>query len=274
MDSSVKSSSEPAFSEPVDDEEDLLANDPDVARLLAEVQESCEGECSRGPESETGEEGGTGGKDVSGVRQEDKVDAVGQENSPREYGATSATTRRRHHDENGLQQQQQQAGSSCGTDGIETGNCRERGGQNNGGTVLLEHSEISTATEAASTTQSQQGSIDISRIKIDGLGSAGRSEHRSCSVPSICLSAGGCSRLSRTSTMSSYTLARAASQKLLEATKEAAEQASTDQKNEAVETPHRAAGSAIAKADERINVVRQNAEALQVFSPKRVRRLY
>lgn len=266
MEASVESTPEPAFSEPVDNEEDVLVNDPDVARLLAEMRENFNGECDTGPESETGEEGGTGGKDVNGVRQEDKINTVGQENSPREDEATSTERRQRNHDENGLQQ----AGSSCGIDGNgwrNIGHCKERGGQKDGGTAHLGHTEISTATEAASATQSQQGSIDISRIKIDGLGSVGRSEHRSCSVPSICLSAGGCSRLSRTSTMSSHSLARAASQKLLEATKEAAEQASTDRKNGAVETPHRAASSAITKADEKLNVVRKHAEALQVFSP-------
>lgn len=106
----------------------------------------------------------------------------------------------------------------------------------------------------------QQGRIDIGRMKIDGSERGSNVGPRPHSAPSACMSAGGFSRLSRAS---SSNLSRTVSQKLLKATKEVHERESSEAQEvggKLRQTP----GFAIAQADDRINVVKQNADALQV----------
>lgn len=119
-------------------------------------------------------------------------------------------------------------------------------------------------TDAQHLTQQQQqqqqphGRIDISRMKIDGTERGKVVGPRPRSAPSTCLSAGGFSQLSRTS---SSHLARTVSQKLLQAEREVAQLKSLDAK-EVVPAPPLLA---IAEPGVGIDTVKQNADALQVL---------
>lgn len=102
--------------------------------------------------------------------------------------------------------------------------------------------------------------VDISRIKIDGTERGARAGPRPQSAPSTYWSAGGGSRLSRTS---SSCLARTVSQKLLQATQDAKELSSFEAQ-QGERSQRFTEGSKIARANGRISAVMQDADALQV----------
>lgn len=219
-----------------------LATDPDVARLLADLQKELDTDCrdSDGGKSKEQEEDGS---------DEDET-ATGKKNK---QGLVSCAGCRQ---SNNTEQE-------CGTDRRSVGSARsghltegkavEVGAQPDFDLTPSEHDRRATAL-----TPVQDTSIDISRMKVDGVESRRRAGPRPRSAPSACGS-----RLSRTPSGSSR-LARSVSQKVLEATKKAERASSKEQKAGGV--PHLSGGSRIAQAGDKIHVVKQNADALQVCS--------
>lgn len=237
-----------------DGDGDGLAADPEVARLLAELQAELDDDCSDGSGTEAG-----GEMDEDGAEDDDDDESEGGEGQGEQEGdggvrrlveadghGKKAGKEHLTAKEKQQQQQQQQSVVECTARTATVGDGQAllcRGEQQN---LLLRPEE--------------GGRIDISRIKIDGP----RPQARPRSAPSACLSAGGFSRVS-SRTCSSSRLARTVSQKLLQATKEAELQRAALSDGQGAVPPRPCSpASAIACADGRINVVKRNAEALQV----------
>lgn len=240
-----------------------LATDPDVMRLLAELQAGLVDDpncCSDGSDAEVGGEGkGRAEEDEDeddnddkkketdeghrGADQEGQEEAAGDETKDGTNGPRLAS------------EEQHPAGRESAAAVAAAG--KERASSPRGG----EHHNPEVVRR-----------VDISRMKIDGGGPQARPR----SAPSACLSAGGFSRLSSRAS-SSLRLARTVSQRLMEATREVDGRRAPEAqggggdcgrgagRGEAVGRlwPSTSA-SRIAQADERIDVVKQNAEALQV----------
>lgn len=246
------------------DNEEGLATDPDVARLLAALKQELDIDDSGVADSQIGSQKET---------DDDEIDRY-CENNEREVG------------NDGL-------GDGEGDDGV--GRTEEPEGDNNAKAPILTaeigHHKVEEGKDGVGREEGmedkdepnrrernveiplpcmqrqgqQQGRIDISRMKIDGsehaggAGMAAGPRPRSA-PPSYCVSAGGFSKLSR---KSSSHLARTVNHKLLQAAKEkeVGEQSSEANK----ESGAAQAGSAITQqTGVGIATVRQNAEALQV----------
>ncbi len=235
---------EGATRDPEDGGDDLAA-DPEVARLLDELQDELDaGYCSDGSDSEEGGEEGEGGQDGEEETEREKegededekddcarnIETVAEKTMPDNKGPPPSPQRK----EVPQPERASTGPSALPPPGVER--CHQEG----------------------------QGGIDISRMKIDAPHHTHwrRGGERPRSAPSACLSAGGFSKLSSRASSSSR-IARTVSQKLLQATKEAEEQRAAEV-SEAQGGRRSSAASAIAQADGRIDVVKQNAEALQV----------
>lgn len=228
-----------------------LAADGEVARLLDELQKEFDVDCSdSGGEVDDGEE---------------YRSAVGKENEPNQSDA-GGTSRGSDKEGQPLRSDDDQvAGKSPRS------RHRDRAKQHTeylvlrtGGDAPADRPplppEEGDIEEELLLPHGQRGRVDISRMKIDGPKRRTGVGPRPRSAPSACLSAGGFSRLSRTSSLH---LTRTASQKLLQATKEAQEKESSEGQ-ELGEVLRRAPGSLVAQADSRIDVVQQKADGLQV----------
>lgn len=235
---------EEATRDPQDDGDDLAA-DPEVARLLDELQDELDaGCCSDGSDSEEGGEEGVEGEDGEEERKSEQEDENEDEkdDGARNIEAVEEKTATESKDPppSPRRKEAPQPGrASTGT-------------------------SASPPPRAERCHQGGRGGIDISRMKIDAPHHTHwrRGGARPRSAPSACLSVGGFSKLSSPASSSSR-IARTVSQKLLQATREAEEQRAAEV-SEAQGGRRSAAASVIAQADGRIDVVKQNAEALQV----------
>lgn len=217
-----------------------LAADPEVARLLSELQTELDADGSDGSDTEDGgdeereREGGEDGKN------EDENDGGDDDSN---HGCLEAA-----------------AGKPESEQKYEPFARRE---QHLKGSSLTGPAGSHPQTESYQDGQ-ERGTIDISRMKIDAPQRCNRQRGgpRPRSAPSACLSAGGFSRLSSRASSSSR-LSRAVSQKLLQAMKE--KEAEEELAVALSEAPGRGGAEVEAALRQRsINVVKQNAEALQV----------
>lgn len=245
-----------ALLEAADRGEDSLAMDPDVARLLAELQTEFDADCSDadGDDLEEGQENAADG--------DEHETAAGKENNQNVCDTGSDRTGNPANEHNGSLHDT--SGEAPGSVSPSRGGVCERelaDGTRNGvlerGGVAQENDSIAAGFLGS---HAQQGRIDISRMKIDGSERGARTGPRPRSAPSACLSAGGFSRLSRSS---SSHLARTASQKLLQATKEAEGRTSRDAQDGGGGS-RRAPNSVILQLGGKMDVVKRNADALQV----------
>lgn len=255
--------------------EGQLAADPEVVRLLAELQAELDVDGSNnGSDTEVG--GGGEEEEVEGVEgvedsNEENVDGddddVDDDDGKEDLEASGGDIKKAK--DNGPVPPAREERTISSAEGGATTVVVERPG-------LPRHMEHAEQQQQQQQHRSEEGSIDISRMKIDAphyqhhRHQQGRGGARPRSAPSACLSAGGFSRLSSRTSSSSH-FARTVSQKLLQATKEVEEQRATALSEggcagEAAGLLKRSGtpASAIAQADGRISVVKQNAEALQV----------
>lgn len=220
-----------------------LAADPEVARLLSELQtelDDADGSDDSNTEDGGDEEGeledGEDGENESGDGDSShgcSEAARGEAESERRDAPSSPTAREQRSKERSL------AGPAAESH-PQTEPSRQDDGQERG------------------------KKIDISRMKIDAPHRCNRQRGgpRPSSAPSACLSAGGFSRLSSRASSSSR-LSRAVSQKLLQAMKE--KEAGEERAAALSEAQGRGGMEVEAALRQRsINVVKQNAEALQV----------
>ena len=218
-----------------------LAADPEVARLLSELQTELDADGSDGSDTEDGgdeereREGGEDGKN------EDENDGGDDDSNHGCLEAAAGKPESEQKYEPSARREQQLKESSL------TGPARSH-----------------PQTESYRQDGQERGTIDISRMKIDAPQRCNRQRGgpRPRSAPSACLSAGGFSRLSSRASSSSR-LSRAVSQKLLQAMKE--KEAEEELAVALSEAPGRGGAEVEAALRQRsINVVKQNAEALQV----------
>ena len=235
-----------------------LSTDPEVARLLAELQDELDsGCCSDGSSSREGGERGVGEEDDEEEKEKEDEEENENENDT----------------EN--EKEKEKDGGARNIQAVAEKETAERENKRPPLSPLREKkaTQSGRAPSTGSTLppqaerghQEDRGGIDISRMKIDGPPHHThwrRGMARPQSAPSACLSAGGFSKLSRAS--SSSRIARTVSQKLLQATKEAEEQRAAGISEARGGGCRNSVASAIAQADGRIDVVKQNAEALQV----------
>ncbi|CBN75988.1 hypothetical protein Esi_0264_0020 [Ectocarpus siliculosus] len=247
-----------------------LATDPDVVRLLAELQAGLVDDpncCSDGSDAELGGEGkGRAEEDEDDDDNDDKKKETDEGDRDTDQEGQEAAGDETKDGTNGprLASEEQHP---AGGESAEAAAGKERASSPRGG----EHHNPEVVRR-----------VDISRMKIDGGGPQARPR----SAPSACLSAGGFSRLSSRASSSSR-LARAVSQRLMEATREVEGQRAPEAQGGGGDCDRGAgrgeatgrlrpstSASRIAQADERIDVVKQNAEALQAsMSVKRTRYL-
>lgn len=224
-----------------------LAADAEVARLLSELQADLNADGSDDSDAEEGEDAereGEGGEDARNDNEDEDEDsshecseAAGGKPEPDKKDAPSPATAR----EQQQQELQQPAESS-----------------------LTRPAESQPQAEPCGQDGQEGGQIDISRMKIDAPHHRNRQRGgpRPRSAPSTCLSAGGFSRLSSRASSSSR-LSRTVSQKLIQAMKEK----EAEEQRAAASSEAQGRGGAELEAALRqrsINVVKQNAEALQV----------
>ncbi|CAN0464621.1 unnamed protein product [Ectocarpus sp. 12 AP-2014] len=259
-----------------------LATDPDVVRLLAELQAGLVDDpncCSDGSDAEVGEEGKGRAEEEEG--EEDDDDDNGDKKKETDEGDRVA------HQEG--QEEAARDETKDGTNGprLVSKEQHPAGGESAAAAAMA--AAAAAGKERASSTRGGEHHnpevvrwVDVSRMKIDGGGPQARPR----SAPSSCLSAWGFSRLSSRASSSSR-LTRTVSQRLMEATREVEGQRAPEAQGGGGDHGRgagrgEAAGrlrpstsaSRITKADERIDVVKQNAEALQAsMSVKRTRYL-
>ncbi|CAM9838969.1 unnamed protein product, partial [Ectocarpus sp. 8 AP-2014] len=243
-----------------------LATDPDVVRLLGELQAGLVDDpncCSDGSDAEVGGEG----KGRAEEDEDDNEDDNDDKKKETDEGDRATD-----------QEGQEAAGDETkdGTNGPRLASEEQHpaGGESAAAAVAA---AVAGKERASSPRGGEHHNpevvrrVDISRMKIDGGGPQARPR----SAPSACMSAGGFSRLSSRASSSSR-LARTVSQRLMEATREVEGQRAPKAQGGGGDCGRgagrgEAAGrlrpstsaSRIAQADERIDVVKQNAEALQ-----------
>lgn len=240
-------------------EGDGLASDPDVAHLLAELQSEFDAAIHSGDSDRDEEED----YDIDEAYENEACEneAAGEERAGTTEGNCTGSEKGENEAEITAE-----SGSDLQEEGVSTSapldHHREQARRRNGAARSVTGERQHSATCSTAPRKEEQGRLDISRIKIDGFeGDARAGEPRPLSAPSVCLSAGGFSRLSRTS---SSHLSRTVSQKLLQAAKEA-ERASSEVAPDAGCVLRQKQGSpVVSQADARIHVVKQNADALQV----------
>ncbi|CAB1117971.1 unnamed protein product [Ectocarpus sp. CCAP 1310/34] len=248
-----------------------LAADPDVVRLLAQLQAGLVDDpncCSDGSDTEVGGEGKGRAKededddDNDGKKRETDEGDRGADQGGQEEAAGDETNDGTNGPRLASEEQHPAGGGSAAAAAGKKRASSPHGGEHHNPKVVRR--------------------VDISRMKIDGIDPQARPR----SAPSACLSAGGFSRLSSRASSSSR-LARTMSQRLMEATREVEGQRAPEAQGGGVDCGRgagrgEAAGrlrpstsaSRIALAEERIDVVKQNAEALQAsMSVKRTRYL-
>lgn len=217
-----------------------LAADPDVARLLSELQAELDADCSDGSDTEEGEDEGEGEG-----RGEDAKNENENENDDGSHGCLEAT------------------GDKPKPEAKDPPSLPRARDQQSAESALVGQVGSQPQTEPPREGGQERGKIDVSRMKIDAPHSCSRQRGgpRPHSAPSACLSAGGFSRLSSRASSSSL-FGRTVSQKLLQATKEAEKQRAAALS----EAPERGgAGVAVALLPRSsISAAKQNAEALQV----------
>lgn len=250
------------FLDPADSVEgDGLASDPDVAHLLAELQSEFDAAINSGDSDRDEEED----NDIDEAYENEACEneAAGEERAGTTEGNCTASEKGEHAAEITAE-----SGSDFQEEGVSTSaplldHHREQARRRHGAARSVTGERQHSATCSSVPRKEEQGRLDISRIKIDRFEGDARAggEPRPLSAPSVCLSAGGFSRLSRTS---SSHLSRTVSQKLLQVAKEA-ERASSEVAPDAGCVLRQKQGSpVVSQVDARIHVVKQNADALQV----------
>lgn len=244
------------------DNEEELAADPDVARLLTELQAELDADCS---DAEVGEDDG-GEEDAHNDNDNGNGNDNDNDNDNERDGSS-----------NGCPEAAEDKPEPKNTNQPSPSSPSARKEQKRpvpGTTTGRAEFQPQQTDPSRRDGQERGGRIDISRMKIDAPPhhrNRQRGGPRPRSAPSACLSAGGFSRLS-SRTSSSSRLARTVSQKLLQATKEAEEQRRATASSEEKGRGGAGLAAAIAQADGKISVVKQNAQALQVLLRKQ--RLY
>lgn len=244
------------------EQEGQLAADPEVARILAELQTELDIDgSSNGSETEVGGEGEEEqeGEGEKKGEEEDTGEEIDDDDDGNEDSEAAGDDKRK-----ATARGEQTSSSEDGS-----------------ATALVEMQGIPRHVEHVEQQQRQQQHrqeeiiLDVSRMKIDAPHHHHRHQlqrggTRPRSAPSTCLSAGGFSRLSSRTSSSSH-FARTVSQKLLQATKEMEQQRVTALANgggggeaPALQVRSGTPASAIAQSDGSICIVKQNAEALQV----------
>lgn len=242
-----------------------LASDPDVAHLLAELQSEFDAATSSGDSEKGDEDGGHDTDDAyesEATAGDEALGTAGESCTAGENGERVLAA------ESGANLEGEGASTNAAPPLLDNRREQEERGRNGVARSVVageqQHSAKGSNAVPRKEQQQQEGRIDISRMKIDGSerGVVARSgEPRPRLAPSVCLSAGGFSRLSRTS---SSHLSRTVSQKLLQAAKEAERVSSEVTPDVGCVLRQKPGSPVVSQADASIHVVKKNADALQV----------